>query len=314
MPWLELHIQTAAERVEATETALLDCNALSVTLRDHADQPILEPGVGETPLWQAVKVTGLFSLDGLTSNAEIEAQKDQLASALCASLQLPQNLISASLLDDKKWEREWLTHFKPLRCGEHLWVCPEWQAPPDKNAINLRIDPGLAFGTGSHETTLLCLQWLDAQPLKNKRVIDFGCGSGILGIAALLLGAELVVFVDNDPQALTATQANLDKNNLHGCYSLINSQKLSTKACHNVLLDATKNLPADLIIANILAKPLIALAPLFLTLLKTQGAIVLSGVLEQQADEVAAAYQPNVALDSIVQQNDWVRLTGIKVN
>ena len=313
MPWLELHVQTSAERAETAETALLDCGAISVTLRDQADQPILEPGVGETPLWQSVKVTGLFSLDNIASDAQRHYRQQKLTASICNTLQLPTSLVSASLLDDKNWEREWLTHFKPLRCGEKLWVCPQWQTPDDENAINVRIDPGLAFGTGGHETTLLCLQWLDAQQLDGLNIVDFGCGSGILGIAALLLGARHVVFVDNDPQALAATQANLEKNNLQGCYTLINSQHSDLEDCREHILTALSHLPADLLIANILARPLIELAPLFLTLLKKHGLIALSGILETQADEVIQYYQNNIALDPIAQQNNWIRITGSKI-
>ena len=248
---------------------LLDCGAVSVTLEDAADQPIFEPGVGETPLWDNCQIKALF--DATTDTAQITSQiKAQLQSP--AALRWEQ-------LEDKDWSQEWKKYFSPVKCGERLWICPSWIEPPDANGINLSLDPGLAFGTGSHPTTHLCLRWLDKQDLVGQTIIDYGCGSGILGIAALLLGAEKVIAVDNDPQALLATRDNAERNNI---------------AQERLITYLPDQLPEDIcgatMVANILAAPLIELAPRLIAHTDAGGLLCLSGLLEHQIDAVSLPY------------------------
>lgn len=291
MPWLQVHLETSRDRTGQAEDALLDCGAVSVTLTDNADNPILEPGVGETPLWETVKITGLFELPA----------DQQLITAQFLDLlpdYQPGNLTWETVAD-QPWERAWMEHFEPIQCGERLWICPSWQEPPNPQAVNLRLDPGLAFGSGTHPTTFLCLQWLDGIDLSGKTVIDYGCGSGILGIAALLLGAERVIAVDNDPQALLATLDNLERNGLP-------ATRLSAH-----LPEAAPTTTADILLANILAGPLIDLAEKLTDLTRENGLICLSGLTQEQAGEVMAAY-PLFSFMPLAQRENWVRLTARK--
>ena len=289
MIWHQLKVLSDRGNVQHVEDVLLDCGALSVTLEDSGDQPILEPGVGETPLWPEVTVSALFDAD-----CDLSSITSQLAD------QLPHHTIHWENLPDKDWEREWMDNFHPIHCASNLWICPSWAEPPDPKATNLMLDPGLAFGTGTHPTTLLCLQWLAEQSLANKLLIDYGCGSGILAIAGLLLGAEHALCIDNDPQALLATNDNAERNG-------INAAHFSTG-----LPDQLEPEPADVLLANILAEPLIKLAPKLASLVKTKGNICLSGILLEQAEQVMANYQPWFNLDPVVQQDNWVRITGIR--
>lgn len=285
MPWLELRIDSSREDAPALEEALLTAGALSVTLQDNADQPIFEPALGETPLWQATRVTGLF--EAVVDTAKIERR---------LRLHHPH----WHVVEDKDWEREWMQHYQPIQCGERLWICPSWLAPPDPDAVNLLLDPGLAFGTGTHPTTFLCLAWLAEQQLQGLSVIDYGCGSGILGIASLLLGAQQAVGVDIDPQALLATRDNAARNGL---------------AAERFPVFFPKQAPAepvDLLLANILAGPLVELAPALLGLLKPGGRICLSGVLASQAEAVQQAYRNAIDFAPTRQKEEWVCLTGVR--
>ncbi|MBB3167294.1 50S ribosomal protein L11 methyltransferase [Simiduia aestuariiviva] len=291
MPWLQLIIHTDRRHADAIDDALLEVGAVSVTLQDDADQPILEPALGETPLWDATRITGLFDADIDTAAVSLE---------LLAQLPEPPTDLKWEQLEDKDWEREWMASFKPICCGERLWICPSWQAPPQADAVNLMLDPGLAFGTGTHPTTFLCLQWLDQQALEQKHLVDFGCGSGILGIAALLLGARQVIGVDIDPQALLATRDNATRNGL------------PTDAMP-VYLPADAPTPqADIVLANILAGPLVELAEVLSAQVVAGGKLCLSGILATQAETVMAAY-PAFAFDPVAQKEEWVRLTATKV-
>lgn len=277
----------------AVEEAFLESGALSITLQDGADQPILEPGVGETPLWDKCVIRALFAAD-----VDTESISSNIVSAF--------PFISKpywELVEDKDWTQEWKKHFKPMPCDTgKLWICPSWIAPPNPDAINLHLDPGLAFGTGSHPTTMLCLNWLETQPLNGKLVVDFGCGSGILGIAALLLGASKVLAIDNDPQALLASRDNAQRNG-------IEDEKLVL-----LLPDQIPNdVYADFVVANILANPLIELAEKITGLVKASGALCLSGVLNHQASQVAAAYHGNFEFEPNNVQEDWVQLAGRKI-
>ncbi len=290
MSWLQLRVKATRSNSDAIEDALLAAGAVSVTLEDNADQPILEPAVGETPLWNNTRVTGLF-------NANIDTD----LTTVIATAQYGKSLPSYrwEILEDKDWEREWMSHFEPMKFGQRLWICPSWKQPPEVDAVNLLLDPGLAFGSGTHPTTALCLKWLDGCDLTDKTVVDFGCGSGILGIASLLLGAEKVIAIDNDPQALTATRDNAKRNN-------IDSQRIIT--CLPDQIPA--NTQADILVANILAGPLLELAPQISQLLQPKGLLVLSGIISSQADNLYQHYQRWFDMEPAVEQDDWIRLTG----
>ncbi len=303
MSWLQLSITVERATAPAMEELLLALGATSVTLQDNLDNPVLEPGVGETPLWPEVKVSALFE-----ESIDRQALLDTLfASCNDASL-FPRaidrrtfdKLVHTEALADRDWEREWLNHFEPVQCGEHLWICPGWYKPPDPQAVNVMLDPGLAFGTGTHETTLLCLRWLDGLDLENKSVLDFGCGSGILGIAALLLGASHASFVDNDPQALQATRSNLEKNGID------NSQFTIYSPAEFSAFNASY----DVVLANILAKPLIELSDQLSRATRPGGWLTLSGLQPPQEESVRSAYATHIQLGERAELNGWLRLTG----
>ncbi len=289
MPWLQLHINTSRDHATNIENALQDCGALSVTLEDNADQPIFEPELGETPLWNETRVTGLFD-----ASVNTQALSQRLENTLGETLSSYQ----WQILEDKDWEREWMSHYHPIQCGENFWICPSWTNPPEPEATNLMLDPGLAFGTGTHPTTFLCLEWIAQQPFEGKDVIDYGCGSGILGIAALLLNAEKVVGVDIDPQALIATQDNAARNNLD-------------KERFPVFFPAKcPNEPQDYVLANILAGPLVELAPTLISLLKPNAKLCLSGILKSQEKAIVGAYENDIEIEKIAEKDGWICLTG----
>lgn len=291
MPWIQLSLQTDSKHFEQVEGALLKAGALSVTASDNADQPILEPAPGETPLWEDVCVTGLFEADTDIGHA-ISVIKTELGVGELPSLQQTE-------LEDQEWTRAWMKHFQPMPFGSRLWVCPDGFEPPQPDAINMRLDPGLAFGTGTHPTTALCLQWLDGQPLENTTVLDYGCGSGILAIAALLLGAQSAHCVDNDPQALMATRDNASKNQV--------VSQITT-----CLPDDLADIQADVCVANILAEPLKSLAETLACHTRPGGRLILSGILKDQADEVKIHYQQWFEMHEAVFSEDWTRLDGIR--
>jgi ribosomal protein L11 methyltransferase len=292
MPWLQLKIVAPRTDVRKLESALLKTGAASVTLEDNADQPIFEPALGETPLWDQVRVTGLYDAD--INTAEIITK---ISNKLRG--QTPHH--KWEQLEDKDWEREWMNNYHAIRCGERLWICPSWQQPPEPDKINLMLDPGLAFGTGTHPTTFMCMQWIDQQDFSGLDIVDYGCGSGILGIATLLLGARKVIGVDIDPQALLATTENARRN------------KLAEDAMPVFLPPHCPQIQADIMLANILAGPLAELAPSLNSLTKLGGKICLSGILAVQAEAVKAAYSPWFDFDPIATQDEWVRITGTKV-
>jgi len=203
-------------------------------------------------------------------------------------------------IEDKDWECEWMDNFHPMRFGERLWICPSWRDVPDPDAVNVMLDPGLAFGTGTHPTTSLCLSWLDGLDLQGKTVIDFGCGSGILAIAALKLGAAQAIGIDIDPQAIQASRDNAERNGV--------ADRLSLYLPHQ----QPENLQADVVVANILAGPLRELAPLIGVLPKAGGHLGLSGVLASQAESVCEAYAERFALDAVAEKEEWCRITGVR--
>ncbi len=291
MPWLQINIISPRKLAEKLEDALLESGAVSVTLQDNADQPIFEPGLGETPLWDNVRITGLY-------DAEVDtAAATKIASNIFGA-DLPP--FTWELLEDKDWEREWMKNFHAIRCGERLWICPSWQTPPEPDKVNLMLDPGLAFGTGTHPTTFMCMQWIDQQNFTDLDIIDYGCGSGILGIATLLMGAKKVIGVDIDPQALLATTENARRN------------KLPIDAMPVYLPCDCPKINADVMLANILAGPLAQLAPTLSEMTKIGGKICLSGILAVQAETVKAAYVRWFDFDPVTHQEEWVRLTATK--
>lgn len=296
MPWLQIKIKTNPENSEPYEDLLLSAGCAAVTFEDSEDQPIFEPDLGTTPLWSNTTITGLFS-------AELKLE-ETLRYIKLGHAQLfpdmPEPSIKAEILEDKDWEREWMESYHPMQFGERLWVCPSWRDVPDPSAVNLMLDPGLAFGTGTHPTTALCLQWLDQQDLSNQFIIDYGCGSGILGIAGLLLGAEKAIGVDIDIQALQATKENLKRNNL------------PDDILHVFLPENAPDQPADLLIANILSGPLIELAPTLATLVKSNGKICLSGLLAAQEEGIREVYSKWFELDEVSEHEGWIRITGVK--
>lgn len=291
MSWLQLHLDTNREASAPLEQALLDSGAVSVTLSDSADVPILEPGVGETPLWKKLTLTALFPADTDTDIVllKVSAESGQT---------LPP--WRWEILEDQAWERLWMEHYHPLRCGHRLWICPSWCQPPDPDAINLMLDPGLAFGTGSHATTFLCLQWLDSVAIEGKTLIDYGCGSGILAIAGALLGASEVIAIDNDPQALVATADNALRNG-------IGKDRLNIGTPDKQIPEAS-----DYLVANILAAPLIHLAEHITNSVKSGGQLCLSGIVDEQITEVREAYEEHFTFAAPVNRDNWVRLVACK--
>ena len=287
MAWIQFIFSSTPDGADPLSDHLSECGASAVTFQDNADQPIYEPEIGSTPLWQATNVIALFEADSDTDN--IVVQLTQLMSPTA----IPPYRIEA--VEDKDWVREWMDNFHPMCFGKQLWICPSWHEPPNPNAINILLDPGLAFGTGTHPTTALCLNWLDRAQVKDKVVIDYGCGSGILAIAAALLGAKQVIGVDIDPQALEATQANAERNGV---------------VIETFLPADCPDITADLVIANILAGPLQTLAPTLIALSKPRSDIILSGILESQASSVSDAYQTTFEMEASVLKDEWVRLVG----
>lgn len=295
MNWIQLKAYITPGVADAFEESMLAAGASAVTMQDAEDDPLFEPPRGTTPLWKSTIITSLFSADD-----DIEEAKS-IAKAVFGNLSseaFPD--IQVEILENEDWTRKWIENFKPIRFGQRLWVCPSWTDTPDPNAVNLMLDPGLAFGTGTHATTSLCLQWLDQANLQGKTVIDFGCGSGILGIAALLLGADKVIAIDHDPQALIATKDNAERNQ-------IDLAKIETYLPEDAPAD-----PADIMLANILAQPLYELRDKLASLTKPSGSIVLSGILNTQAEDLRAHYCDLFEMDPIAHEEDWTRLTGYK--
>ncbi|MWP50190.1 MULTISPECIES: 50S ribosomal protein L11 methyltransferase [unclassified Gilliamella] len=287
MPWIQLRINTTNDLAEQISEQLEESGAVSVTFQDTYDTPVFEPLPGETKLWGNTDVVGLY-------DAQVDIDE------LKAILNLEQYSYKFEQLEDKDWEREWMDNFHPMQFGKRLWICPSWQKVPDPNAVNVMLDPGLAFGTGTHPTTALCLTWLDSLDLKDKLVIDYGCGSGILAIAALKLGAKRVIGIDIDPQAILASRDNAQRNNVSERLDLYLSK------------DIPNDLQADIVVANILAGPLKELEPHISKLVKPQGELGLSGILANQSQSVCIAYQGHFELDPIVEQEEWCRITGKK--
>jgi len=287
VPWLELSLRVDRDAVPAAEAALEAAGALAVTLEDDADVPVLEPGVGETPLWPVVQLKGLF---------DAGVNRERVQSGLEAHSGGRPDRLTWREVGDRDWERAWLDRFQPMRFGRRLWIVPTgMRVDTAPNQVEIRLDPGLAFGTGTHPTTALCLEWLDGQDLAGATVVDYGCGSGILGIAAALLGAARVVCVDNDPQALQATAANAARNAVEDRIVCLTPEDFAASG-------------ADVVLANILAGPLIELAPRLCGCARPGAALVLSGLLEEQAETVAAAYRGRCSVAGQALREGWARI------
>jgi len=285
--FLELTFELGSLDSDAAEAAALACGACAVTFVDAHDDPVLEPHPGELRLWPSTLVKCLF----------IGQDDAALIAALAAAVPLDPAHIAAQRIADRAWEREWLKDFHALRFGRRLWVCPHHESVSAADAAVVRLDPGLAFGTGTHASTALCLEWLDARSPAGACVIDYGCGSGILGLAALKLGAARVHAFDIDPQALSATLENAAANGL---------------AARLVVHELAATLPrgVDLLLANILAAPLCELVPRFAALLRAGGELVLAGLMQHQSAEVTAAYAACFDVTSFGYRDGWVCLTG----
>lgn len=289
--WLQLRLEVPEALLEAVDGVCVAAGALSVTVEDAADDPVYEPLPGEVRTWPHNRVSVLFPADH--DPAPLHAEL-----AVLLGGDVPGWRIEA--LADRDWERAWLDDFRPMRFGRRLWVCPSDREPPEPQAVNLILDPGLAFGTGTHPTTALCLEWLDGHAAP-ATLLDYGCGSGILAIAALLLGAESAWGIDLDPQALLATHDNAARNGV--------AARLQTG-----LPDALPtDLSVELLLANILAGPLVDLAPRLVEHLVPGGALVLSGILPEQAEAVAAAYRPWCGELRRRERDGWVRLDGTRL-
>ena len=291
MPWIQIRINATAKTADKVSNMLLGRGAQAVTFMDAKDVPVYEPMPGETPLWGETEVMGLF--DAETDPAPTIAFFQQIFGEDVG--------YKVEQLEDKDWVREWMDHFHPMQFGERLWICPSWRDVPNPDAVNVMLDPGLAFGTGTHPTTALCLQWLDGLDLAGKTVVDFGCGSGILGIAALKLGAARVIGIDIDPQAIQASRDNAMRNGVADQIELY------------LPADQPQDVEADVVVANILAGPLRELAPLIAGHGKPGSLMALSGVLESQAPELETIYRQWFEMDPTAVKEEWCRLSGRKL-
>jgi ribosomal protein L11 methyltransferase len=291
MTWLELSVRVSRQHAPLVETLLQNEPVLALTMTDDADDPVLEPGVGETPLWPSVCVTALF--DGETP---VEPLTRILS--LVPGVDWPHQ-VNFRKFENQQWERVWMDRFKPMRFGRDLWIVPGDSEAPAQALHVLKLDPGLAFGTGTHPTTRLCLEWIDGHDFSGETVVDYGCGSGVLGIAAAIKGAARVICIDNDPQALLATRDNATRNGVFQTIECLAPEQFGPQT-------------ADVVLANILAGPLIELAPRLGATLRAGGSLALSGILEGQAQEVADAYAAAVpGLEKKI-VDGWVLLQGKK--
>lgn len=289
--YLELSFNLTRDEFPEVETILERTDALSITTMDAEDVPILEPKPGETPLWAELKLTALFPLN-----------KNRAKVARALQFKLGERPLQWQELVEQDWERAWLKDYEPIQFGQRLWVGPQDFSAPDSAQAKLFLDPGLAFGTGTHPTTYLCLEWLSDATIQDKTILDFGCGSGILALAALKLGAQSIIGTDIDPQALDASRENAKRN------------QIDPKQCSWMLWPAehSQDDTVDILIANILANPLIELAPILISFLKPGSMIVLSGVLEKQALEVQKAYLTDIHWIETKSKDGWIRLVGQK--
>ena len=289
--WLQIKLRTTNQSADVIAELLEQLGAMAVSYTDAEDSPILEPKPGERRLWPNTEVTGL-----LAKGTDPKPILDKLKAILGDHIPM-----AATALEDKNWIRAWMDQFKPLKFGEHLWICPSWLEVKEENAVVVSLDPGLAFGTGTHPTTALCLGYLDSLDLQGKQVLDYGCGSGILAIAALKLGAKNALGVDIDEQALQASRENAERNNV--------SDKLELFMGTDQKLDLPKS---PVTVANILAGPLAELEPIIASLTESGGKLALSGILTEQADSVIEAYSKDFVMNKVKDKEGWALLTGTR--
>lgn len=289
MAWEQYVIETEAGSLEQVEQSLFACGALSVSLEDAGDTPILEPAPGETPLWPRMRVRALFAAG---------ATRDGMQARLLSVLP-PGAVAEVEQIADADWSRAWLAHARPLWFGARLCVAPTELAPDREDAIVVKLDPGLAFGTGSHPSTAACLEWLATADLNDARILDYGCGSGVLAIAACKLGARRAAALDIDPQARTACLDNARGNDCAARVSVLAPNRLAACAY-------------DVVVANILARPLIELAPVFAILVRAGGALVLAGILHDQVDSVLRAHASSFEFAPARQHDGWAMLVGTR--
>ena len=292
MSWIQFFVEVSRDRTEVVSEAFIAAGAVAVSLQDAAGEPLLEPAPGKCPLWAKTRVLALYPSD---------CSPERISARLRASLHVSEILHRLEPLEDRDWSAAWRDNFHAMCFGTRLWVCPTGESATDATAVTVQMNPGMAFGSGTHATTTLCLQWLDANPPAGLSVIDYGCGSGILAIAACKLGATRVRAVDIDPQALQATQANGIHNRVADRLIISSPEELAMQ-------------PADLLIANILANPLVELAGRFSDLVDQHGRIVLTGILRDQAGYVMAAYKSRFDFRTPVQREEWVLLEGVAEN
>jgi ribosomal protein L11 methyltransferase len=290
--WNEIHLTAPKEQIDRLSDLLTMFGAEAITTLDAGDEPIFEPAFTLTPTWSNTTIIALFTYETdlavLIALLETEKKQNTLSD------------LSQKFVANQDWERACLVDFKPMQFGKRLWICPSWLQPPVPEAVNIILDPGLAFGTGTHETTALCLEWLDQHIQPDMTVIDYGCGSGILAIAALKLGASIATCVDHDERALMNTRENALQNQ-------ISPQQLLTLAPNEAALPRV-----DVLIANILAQPLVSLAEFFASLVQPNGGILLSGILQKQAEMIISAYAPWFNIDQYSEKNGWINVAGIR--
>ncbi len=289
MIWKQISFEVKKSETDLVSEVLMGLGSVSITYSDALDDAIYEPPVGQTPLWDNVKVNALFSSE--VNQKSIETSISDICNIV---------VIDTVTLKDRVWEEECQKDFPSMRFGKRLWVCPSWDTETkfSNDSIVIHMDPGLAFGTGTHQTTSLCLEYLDSNPPKNLHVIDFGCGTGILAIAAAKFGAKSVIAIDNDPQAVLSSKENVAKNNCENIISTIHS------------IEQKQGIECDLLIANILANPLVELEPLFSDLVYSNGMLLLSGILKEQVDRVVKCYSINFSNIEVANKGEWFRISG----
>ena len=293
MYWNQISFEVNKLEADLASEVLMGLGSISITYSDAHDDAIYEPPLGETPLWEFTRITALFK-------PEVSAQKIIYSLGEICNIKVDDTF----KIQDKIWEEECQKDFPSMQFGKNLWVCPSWESKHSipSDAIVINMDPGLAFGTGTHQTTSLCLEFLAGNPPNSLDVIDFGCGTGILAIAAAKLGAKRVLAIDNDPQAVTASTENAEKNNCSDVIKTFHSdEKIEYEKC-------------DLLMANILAKPLVELQTLFSKIVKPNGAILLSGILEHQVEKIIDCYSPNFNNFKNSNKNEWYRISASRKN
>lgn len=289
MPWLQVRFPAEREQAQRLGDALEECGAMSVSIEYVGNNSWVESDWDESPVWQHSRVTALFP-----EHTDVDKLLGQLQ-----QFGIEPPTPSIDLLPDEDWASSWMAHYKPLKISARLWICPSWIAPPDPQAVNVILDPGMAFGTGDYPATVLCLEWLAEQDLADKEFMNYGCGSGILSVAALKLGARSVLGVDNDPRALDVSWRNTVLNGV------------SERFTAYLPDDLPANASADIVIANILARPLVELAPRIMACVRPGGRLALAGMLREQEDTVRPHYEPNFAFERR-QRGEWLLLAGRK--